>query len=149
MKGAVLFLFLGSSAAFSLPPLPNVPSKKLTKVAWGNFGRPTEVPEPGSEGAAGQDEEKKPGITMQGLIELVMLGAGAPNLGKFTGVDKETGTLNFELEKNNFKSKKTGKTYNSFDNRDGTYFEGGYVDEDADIMGKFGKFFGGGKDKKA
>jgi len=33
----------------------------------------------------------------------------------------------------------------SFDNRDATYFEEGYVDEDSDIMGKFGKLFGGGK----
>jgi hypothetical protein len=89
--------------------------------------------------------EKKPGITFQGLFDLIALGAGAPNLGKFTGVDKQTGTLNFELEKNNFKSKKTGKNYNSFDNRDGTYFEAGYVDEDADIMGKFGRMFGGKK----
>ena len=91
---------------------------------------------------------KKPGIDLQGLVDLMALGAGAPNLGKFTGVDKETGTLNFELEKNNFQSKKTGKTYNSFDNRDATYFNEGYVDEEADVMAKFSKMFGGGKKKE-
>ena len=54
--------------------------------------------------------------------------------------NQDTGALQFELEKNNFKSKKTGKVYNSFDNRDGSYFEQGYVDEDSDFMGKlFGK----------
>lgn len=48
--------------------------------------------------------------------------------------------MNFELEKNLFESKTTGKVYNSFQNQDGTYFESGYVDEDADFMGKlFGK----------
>jgi hypothetical protein len=91
------------------------------------------------------EKKEKPGITLQGILELVALGAGlshgtclkcvslllppkklkrtnendsgAPNLGKFTGVDKKTGTLNFELEKNTFTSKITGKTQNSFDNR--------------------------------
>ena len=99
----------------------------------------TAIPEDNGTGG------KKPGITFQGLVDLVALGAGAPNLGKFKGVDKETGALQFELEKNNFKSSKTGKTYNSFDNRDATYFEEGYIDEDADVMAKIGKFFGGNK----
>ena len=99
----------------------------------------TAIPEDNGTGG------KKPGITFQGLVDLIALGAGAPNLGKFKGVDKETGALQFELEKNNFKSSKTGKTYNSFDNRDATYFEEGYIDEDADVMAKIGKFFGGNK----
>mmetsp|Transcript_58268 Transcript_58268/g.117076 ORF Transcript_58268/g.117076 Transcript_58268/m.117076 type:complete len:152 (+) Transcript_58268:52-507(+) len=115
--------------------------RQLTQVNFGNWGKPIEM-DPIDDG---DEEKEKPGITFQGLIELIATGAGAPNLGKFTGVDKETGTLNFELEKNNFKSKKTGKTYNSFDNRDGSYFEAGYVDDDADVMSKLGKLFGGGK----
>ena len=41
-------------------------------------------------------------LRRQGLTELIMLGVGAPNLGKFTGVDKDTGTLNFELDSNRF-----------------------------------------------
>jgi hypothetical protein len=32
--------------------------------------------------------EKPAGITAQSLFELMTLGAGAPNLGKFKGVDK-------------------------------------------------------------
>lgn len=79
---------------------------------------------------------------------LLDLGTGAPNLGKFKGVDKKTGTLNFELDSNRFIAK-NGKEYGSFDNSDATYFEQGYVDEDADVMGKLGRLFGGGKkDKK-
>ena len=38
-----------------------------------------------------------------------------------------------------------GTEYNSFDNSKATYFEAGLVDEDADVMGKIGRFFGGGK----
>ena len=87
-----------------------------------------------------EEEEKKPGITWQGLSELVSLGLGAPNLGKFKGVDKETGTLNFELDSNRFISR-DGKEYNSFDNSKATYFENGEVDESADAMGNFFKMF--------
>ena len=96
------------------------------------------------KGGEEEEESGKPKLTLQGLVDLMALGAGAPNLGKFTGVDKDTGTLNFELEKNNFK-RKDGKVSNSFDNSDGTYFDYGEVDEDADVMGKIGRFFGGGK----
>ena len=68
-----------------------------------------------------------------------------PTLIKFTGVDEDTGTLNFELDANRFIAK-NGKEYGSFDNSDATYFEEGWVDDDADVMGKF---FGGGKKKAA
>ncbi|KAJ1453485.1 hypothetical protein M885DRAFT_524436 [Pelagophyceae sp. CCMP2097] len=80
------------------------------------------------------------------LRDLVALGLGAPNLGTFTGVDEETGALQFELDKNRFTSN-DGTEYNSFDNSKATYFEGGYVDDSADFMGQLGKFFGGGKKK--
>ena len=82
------------------------------------------------------EEPQKKGISMDGLKDLIMMGAGAPNLGKFTGVDEKTGTLNFELESNRFIAK-NGKEYGSFDNSDATYFEEGWVDEDADVMSKF------------
>uniref|UniRef100_A0A7S3NKU3 Photosystem II reaction center Psb28 protein n=1 Tax=Aureoumbra lagunensis TaxID=44058 RepID=A0A7S3NKU3_9STRA len=88
------------------------------------------------------NESREGKITMQGLFELVSLGLGAPNLGKFKGVDKETGTLNFELESNRFIAK-DGKEYNSFDNSKATYFEYGEVDESADVMARLRNFFGG------
>ena len=89
---------------------------------------------------------KAPPLTRHlGLHGMWHVGAGAPNLGKFTGVDEDTGTLNFELDANRFIAK-NGKEYGSFDNSDATYFEEGWVDDDADVMGKF---FGGGKKKAA
>lgn len=97
------------------------------------------------EGAAPEEEEQRPAkISMAGLRDLMALGVGAPNLGTFTGVDEETGTMNFELDENRFISK-NGKEYGSFDNSKGTYFEAGEVDEDADFMGKLMGLFGGGK----
>mgnify|MGYP001463624052 CR=1 FL=1 len=97
--------------------------------------------------AENSDEEKRPAkITLEGLRDLVALGLGAPNLGTFKGVDKDTGAMKFELDENRFITK-DGKEYGSFDNSKGTYFESGEVDEDADFMGKLGSFFGGGNKK--
>ena len=96
----------------------------------------------------GDDEnaDRPARITLEGLRDLVALGLGAPNLGTFKGVDKNTGSLKFELDENRFLTK-DGKEYTSFDNSKATYFEDGLVDEDADVMGKLGRFFGGGKKK--
>ena len=96
--------------------------------------------------AEDKDADQPARITLDGLRDLVALGLGAPNLGTFKGVDKDTGTLNFELDENRFITK-DGKEYGSFDNSKATYFEDGLVDEDADVMGKLGRFFGGGKKK--
>mmetsp|Transcript_8387 Transcript_8387/g.25887 ORF Transcript_8387/g.25887 Transcript_8387/m.25887 type:complete len:146 (+) Transcript_8387:50-487(+) len=88
-----------------------------------------------------EDEGERPArITMQGLMELVTLGLGAPNLGKFKGVDKETGALNFELEANRIVDK-SGKVFNGYDNSQNPYFEDAYVDDSADAVGNFMKMF--------
>ena len=94
-----------------------------------------------SNSAPEDESDQPPKLSWDSLKDLIMMGAGAPNLGKFTGVDKDTGTLNFELDANRFIAK-NGKEYGSFDNSDATYFEEGWVDDDADVMGKF---FGGKK----
>merc|ERR1712094_36998 len=39
-------------------------------------------------------------ITLEGLRDMVALGLGAPNLGTFRGVDKDTGAMKFELDEN-------------------------------------------------
>ena len=98
-----------------------------------------------SNSAPEDESDQPPKLSWDSLKDLIMMGAGAPNLGKFTGVDEDTGTLNFELDANRFIAK-NGKEYGSFDNSDATYFEEGWVDDDADVMGKF---FGGGKKKAA
>eukprot|EP00536_Pseudo-nitzschia_multiseries_P000574 jgi/Psemu1/62714/estExt_Genemark1.C_70136 len=66
-------------------------------------------------------EKKK--IGLDGLFQLITAGAGAPFLGEFQGVEKETGKFMFSLEANNLvdedgKSKQTSMPY----------FESGWVD---------------------
>jgi hypothetical protein len=67
------------------------------------------------------ENEKK--IGLGSLFQLITAGAGAPFLGDFQGVDKETGNFMFSLEANNLvdedgKSKQTSMPY----------FESGWVD---------------------
>ena len=69
-----------------------------------------------------EDDKNKIGI--KALLQLVAAGAGAPFLGDFEGVDKETGKFMFSLEANNLvdengQSKQTQMPY----------FENGWVDE--------------------
>ncbi|VEU41696.1 unnamed protein product [Pseudo-nitzschia multistriata] len=81
------------------------------------FGKKDEEEEPEDP----KLEKKK--IGMEGLFQLITAGAGAPFLGDFQGVDKETGNFMFSLEANNLvdedgKSKQTSMPY----------FESGWVD---------------------
>ena len=67
--------------------------------------------------------EKEENIGLKGLLQLITSGAGAPFLGEFQGVEKETGKFMFSLEANNLvddegKSKQTSMPY----------FESGWVD---------------------
>lgn len=66
--------------------------------------------------------EKKKGLSLGGLVQLVTMGAGAPSLGEYKGMDGNTAM--FELEANNFEDK-DGNV------RKGRYFEDGYVDDPA------------------
>jgi hypothetical protein len=93
---------------------------------------------------AGDEPEKKKDekkISLDGLMQVMAMGAGAPMLGdlKKTNFDKpeaEGGAaLQFELEANNF----------DLDAR-GTYFEDGYVEEAGDSgPGFFENLMSGGK----
>ncbi|KAL7569023.1 hypothetical protein ACA910_021306 [Epithemia clementina (nom. ined.)] len=72
--------------------------------------------------AGGKDAEKAK-IGLSGILQLITAGAGAPFLGDFEGVDKESGKFMFSLEANNFvdeegRSKQTQMPY----------FESGWVD---------------------
>ena len=60
----------------------------LTAWPWEQQSEAKDEEPPSEDNGTGG---KKPGISMQGLVDLMALGAGAPNLGKFTGVDEETG----------------------------------------------------------
>ena len=66
-------------------------------------------------------EEKK--VDLKGLIQLITAGAGAPFLGDFEGVDKETGKFMFSLEANNLVDENGNSKQTSM-----PYFESGWVD---------------------
>ena len=51
--------------------------------------------------AADGEKKKEGGLTIAKLVQLIGMGAGAPMLGEFKGVD-ERGALQFELEANNY-----------------------------------------------
>ena len=75
------------------------------------------------EGGGDSDEKKKgieKKIDLAGLAQLMTMGAGAPSLGEFTGM--EDNKMMFELEANNFFDEKG-------DVQKGKYFEDGWVDE--------------------
>ena len=66
---------------------------------------------------------KKEDIGLGGLVQLVTAGLGAPFLGDFQGVDKETGNLMFSLEANNLVDENGESKQTSM-----PYFESGWVD---------------------
>eukprot|EP00325_Prymnesiales_sp_UTEX-LB-985_P000623 CAMPEP_0174698248 /NCGR_PEP_ID=MMETSP1094-20130205/3879_1 /TAXON_ID=156173 /ORGANISM="Chrysochromulina brevifilum, Strain UTEX LB 985" /LENGTH=118 /DNA_ID=CAMNT_0015895377 /DNA_START=183 /DNA_END=539 /DNA_ORIENTATION=- len=98
-------------------------------------------PEPAPDSNSKDEPQKeKPKITMDGLFQVMSMGAGAPMLGdlKKTNFDKpesEGGAaLQFELEANNF----------DLDAR-GTYFDDGYVEASSAGPGFFENLMSGGK----
>jgi len=93
--------------------------------------QPTElyfgIPTFGKKDEEEEEEEdpnlEKPKIGLKGFVQLLTAGAGAPFLGDYQGVDKESGKFMFSLEANNLvdedgKSKQTSMPY----------FESGWVD---------------------
>jgi hypothetical protein len=131
MLAALLLATAVTTEAFAVaPPKSWSLSKSTTELA---FGVPSFLT-PKNEGAdddgdakavtTGKEkggDEKKLGV--KGLLQLIAAGAGAPFLGDFEGVDKETGKFMFSLEANNLvdengKSKQTSMPY----------FESGWVD---------------------
>jgi hypothetical protein len=100
-------LFFGIPSLFTPPPPP------LNNDEKGKDAKKTK------QNPARDDKA----VGLKGLVQLIMAGAGAPFLGDFEGVDKETGKFMFSLEANNLvdedgKSKQTAMPY----------FENGWVD---------------------
>lgn len=71
------------------------------------------------------DKKKVEGkdIGLKGLAQLITAGMGAPFLGDYQGVDKETGKLMFSLEANNLVNEKGESKQTAM-----PYFENGWVD---------------------
>lgn len=124
----ILALTCSQAAAFFAPP--GVPG-----VQWGagtrlHFGLPSGFG-PKSDGPADKEEEPEKKISAGGLLQMIAAGAGAPFLGDFQGVEKDTGKLMFSLEANNLvdengQSKQTQMPY----------FENGWVEEEDETKPK-------------
>mmetsp|Transcript_17493 Transcript_17493/g.27428 ORF Transcript_17493/g.27428 Transcript_17493/m.27428 type:complete len:142 (+) Transcript_17493:91-516(+) len=130
VKAASLILALSCSRAAAFFAPPGVPG-----VQWGagtklHFGLPSGFG-PKSDEPDNKEDEPEKKISAGGLLQMIAAGAGAPFLGDFQGVEKDTGKLMFSLEANNLvdengQSKQTQMPY----------FENGWVDEEEETKPK-------------
>mmetsp|Transcript_10361 Transcript_10361/g.24686 ORF Transcript_10361/g.24686 Transcript_10361/m.24686 type:complete len:146 (+) Transcript_10361:95-532(+) len=87
------------------------------------FGIPTFQKKEKDEDEPEDPKLEKKKIGLDGLFQLITAGAGAPFLGEFQGVEKETGKFMFSLEANNLVDKDGKSKQTSM-----PYFESGWVD---------------------
>mmetsp|Transcript_2535 Transcript_2535/g.5345 ORF Transcript_2535/g.5345 Transcript_2535/m.5345 type:complete len:158 (-) Transcript_2535:437-910(-) len=118
---------VASVDGFTLPTSVNTQSNGIVNKEGARqttelyFGIPT-------FGKKDEDEEENPKLEkkevgLKGLVQLITAGAGAPFLGDFQGVDKETGNFMFSLEANNLVDEEGESKQTSM-----PYFESGWVD---------------------
>jgi hypothetical protein len=91
-----------------------------------NFGIPTFQPKKDDKNK--KDDNKfeplpKKEMSLGALVQLITAGAGAPFLGDYEGVDKETGKFMFSLEANNLVDENGNSKQTQM-----PYFENGWVD---------------------
>jgi hypothetical protein len=104
----------------------NLCSKQTTTQL--SFGIPSFLTPPAPKDDDSKSEDKKDSkeeksVGLKGLVQLIMAGAGAPFLGDYEGIDKETGKFMFSLEANNLVDKDGKSKQTSM-----PYFENGWVD---------------------
>lgn len=91
-----------------------------------------------------EPQEKKGGLTLGGLVQLVLMGAGAPGLGEYKGTDPTTGKMMFELEANNLVNAKGEDIQTK-----AKFFKDGWVEGSAEALdnppGFFENLLSGGK----
>lgn len=120
-----LTLLAGTSSVHAFVPAQTSSVARLDSTEL-QFGIPTFQPKKDDDEKP-QEGLKKEEIGFEGLVQLVTAGLGAPFLGDFQGVDKETGNLMFSLEANNLVDENGESKQTSM-----PYFESGWVDpEDA------------------
>ena len=113
------FSWIGVNAFAPMAPT----SSRLTTTNL-HFGIPTFQPKKDDDNKNKKDPslaEKKIGLA--GLAQLVTAGLGAPFLGDFQGVEKETGKFMFSLEANNLVDENGDSKQTKM-----PYFESGWVD---------------------
>jgi hypothetical protein len=98
-----------------------------------HFGIPTFGPKKDDDEPKDPNLEKEEKIGLKGLVQLLTSGAGAPFLGDFQGVDKETGNFMFSLEANNLVDENGASKQTSM-----PYFENGWVDPEDEKKAKEG-----------
>ncbi len=96
-----------------------------------------------SQNNVSQEQKSKP-LTIGSVIQLVLMGAGAPGLGEYKGTDPETGKMMFELEANNLVDSKG----NDIQQR-GKFFKDGWTENSENSIpqppGFFQNLLSGGK----
>ena len=78
MRVALLALSALAGSALAFAPTRAAPRQRAARAKPSN-SEPEDEP------------DQAPKLSWDSLKDLIMMGAGAPNLGKFTGVDEETG----------------------------------------------------------
>ena len=148
LREVALVVLIASASGYQLPcrsaVAPAVAARSAVAPAVARSATPVAMfknpfekePEP-----EGEPEKEKPKITLDGLLQVMSMGAGAPMLGdlkktNFKKPEAEAGAaLQFELEANNFDLNSRGK-----------YFDSGNSDESAyDGPGFFENLMSGGK----
>ena len=122
----LVLAFVVSSKAFAPLSLRGLeirgpPASTKTELAFGIPSFLTPKSDDDDKKTESKKEENK--LDMKGLIQLITAGAGAPFLGDFEGVDKETGNFMFSLEANNLVDENGNSKQTSM-----PYFENGWVD---------------------
>jgi hypothetical protein len=108
--------------SFLTPKNENDENDKSSKKKASTISTKNVAKSNSSTSGSSNTEEKK--IGLKGVLQLIAAGAGAPFLGDFEGVDKETGKFMFSLEANNLVDEKGESKQTQM-----PYFENGWVDE--------------------
>ena len=125
VRSAPLFSVVATSlvaGSQGFAPAPKLSAVSTTQL---NFGIPKAFQPKNDED---KDEKKfdalpKKDLSLSGIVQLVTAGAGAPFLGDFEGVDKETGKFMFSLEANNLVDENGNSKQTQM-----PHFENGWVD---------------------
>jgi hypothetical protein len=143
----VLLAALASADSFAPQNLPSTRCSSSSSSSQLSFGIPsflipqsdkdkdsdTKEVKGAKKGNQGEKEPEVKKIGLSGILQVIASGAGAPFLGDFEGVDKETGKFMFSLEANNLVDEKGNPRQTQM-----PYFEKGWVDPEDEARAKEG-----------
>jgi hypothetical protein len=128
----------GAAAFSGAHSRPTAARRTSTELAFGlpGFLTPKESSDDKDSSSKGKMkgvEKDKGKIGLSGIVQLITAGAGAPFLGEFQGVEKETGKFMFSLEANNLVDENGNSKQTQM-----PYFESGWVDPEDERRAKEG-----------